>query len=98
MFIFSFISFVIALLAVVIGYSGARRFVRDRLRYVDGAQKGTAPIVAGIVAFLIALPLSWLLPLVGTGTAIAFAISVATGVASGARDIKSGNYTSLPRV
>ena len=98
MFIFSFISFVIALLAVVIGYSGARRFVRDRLRYVDGAQKGTAPIVAGIVAFLIALPLSWLIPLVGTGTAIAFAISVATGVASGARDIKSGNYTSLPRV
>jgi sorbitol-specific phosphotransferase system component IIBC len=98
MFIFSFVSFVIALLAVVIGYSGARRFVRDRLRYVDGAQKGTAPIVAGIVAFLIALPLSWLLPLVGTGTAIAFAISVATGVASGARDIKSGNYTSLPRV
>jgi hypothetical protein len=98
MFIFSFISFVIALLAVVIGYSGARRFVRDRLRYVDGAQKGTAPIVAGIVAFLIALPLSWLLPLVGTGTEIAFAISVATGVASGARDIKSGNYTSLPRV
>jgi len=40
----------------------------------------------------------WLLPIVGTGTAIAFAVSVATGVAVGARDIKSGNYTSLPRV
>jgi len=43
-------------------------------------------------------PIRWLLPIVGTGTAIAFAVSVATGVAVGARDIKSGNYTSLPRV
>ena len=94
---FSFIAMLIAVLAVVMGYSGARRFVR-RLRYVDGAQKGTAPIIAGIVAFLIALPVVWLLPIVGTGTAIAFAVSVATGVAVGARDIKSGNYTSLPRV
>ncbi|MDP9179166.1 MAG: hypothetical protein M3O61_15935 [Gemmatimonadota bacterium] len=95
---FGMISLLIALVAVVLGYSGARKFVRDRLRYVDGAQKGTAPIVAGIVTFLIALPVVWLLPLVGTGTAIAFALSVATGVAVGARDIKSGNYTSLPRV
>ena len=95
---FGFITMLIALVAVVIGYAGARRFVRDRLRYVDSAQKGTAPIIAGIVAFLIALPVSWLLPLIGTGTAIAFAVSVATGVAVGARDIKSGNYTSLPRV
>jgi len=95
---FSFIAMLIAVLAVVMGYSGARRFVRERLRYVDGAQKGTAPIIAGIVAFLIALPVVWLLPIIGTGTAIAFAVSVATGVAVGARDIKSGNYTSLPRV
>ena len=95
---FSFIAMLVAVLAVIFGYSGARRFVRDRLRYVDGAQKGTAPIIAGIVAFLIALPVVWLLPIVGTGTAIAFAVSVATGVAVGARDIKSGNYTSLPRV
>ena len=95
---FGFLTMLIALVAVVVGYSGARRFVRDRLRYVDGAQKATAPIIAGIVAFLIALPISWLVPLVGAGTAIAFAISVAVGVASGSRDIKSGNYTSLPRV
>lgn len=94
---FSLIAMLIAIVAVLIGYNGARRFVRDRLRYVDGAQKGTAPIVAGIVAFLIALPVVWLLPLVGIGTAVAFAVSVATGVAVGARDIKSGNYTSLPR-
>lgn len=94
---FGMITLLIALAAVLVGYSGARRFVRDRLRYVDGAQKGTAPIVAGIVAFLIVLPVVWLLPLVGIGTAIAFALSVATGVAVGARDIKSGNYTSLPR-
>ena len=95
---FNLIAMLISIAAILIGYSGARRFVRDRLRYVDGAQKGTAPIIAGIVAFLVALPVVWLLPLVGTGTAIVFAVSVATGVAVGARDIKSGNYTSLPRV
>jgi hypothetical protein len=94
---FSMIGLLIAVAAVVIGYSGARRFVRNRLRYVDGAQKTTAPIIAGIVAFLIALPVVWLLPLVGIGTAIAFAVSIAAGVAIGARDIKSGNYPSLPR-
>ena len=95
---FNLIAMLISIAAILIGYSGARRFVRDRLRYVDGAQKGTASIIAGIVAFLVALPVVWLLPLVGTGTAIVFAVSVATGVAVGARDIKSGNYTSLPRV
>lgn len=94
---FTMIGLLIAVAAVVIGYSGARRFVRNRLRYVDGAQKTTAPIIAGIVAFLIALPVVWLLPLVGIGTAIAFAVSIAAGVAIGARDIKSGNYPSLPR-
>jgi hypothetical protein len=94
---FSMIGLLIAVAAVVIGYSGARRFVRNRLRYVDGAQKTTAPVIAGIVAFLIALPVVWLLPLVGIGTAIAFAVSIAAGVAIGARDIKSGNYPSLPR-
>jgi len=94
---FGMIGLLIAIAAVVIGYTGARRFVRDRLRYVDGAQKTTAPIIAGIVAFLIALPVVWLLPLVGIGTAIAFAVSIAAGVAIGARDIKSGNYPALPR-
>jgi drug/metabolite transporter (DMT)-like permease len=94
---FGILALIVSALVVVAGYTGARRFVRDRLRYVDGAQKGTAPIIAGIVAFLIALPVAWLLPLIGTGTAIAFAISVATGVAVGARDIKTGNYPSLPR-
>ncbi len=94
---FSMIGLLIAVAAVVIGYSGARRFVRNRLRYVDAAQKTTAPVIAGIVAFLIALPVVWLLPLVGIGTAIAFAVSIAAGVAIGARDIKSGNYPSLPR-
>jgi len=94
---FGFFGLLIALAAVVIGYVGARRFVRDRLRYVDGAQKSTAPVIAGIVAFLIALPVVWLLPVVGIGTAIAFAVSIAAGVATGARDIKSGNCPSLPR-
>ncbi len=95
---FNLIALAIAVVAAIFGYNAAKRFVRDRLRYVEGAHRPTAPIIAGIAAFLIALPIVGLLPIVGIGTAITFALSVAGGVAAGSRDVKSGNYTSLPRV
>jgi len=47
-----------------------------------------APIVAGIGAALIAAPIVWLLPLVGTGSAIAFGLSVALGVAAGNKEVR----------
>lgn len=76
--------------AVVIGYMNARHFVRTRLRYVDAAQRGLAPVVAGIIAAAIALPVVWLLPTVGTISALLFGAAVGTGVAHGARDVKKG--------
>jgi len=89
--IFSTIAFIIALVAAVFGYNVAKRFVRDRLRYVDGAHKPTTPIIAGIGAYLLAILVVGFLPIVGIGTAITFALSVAFGAAAGSREVKSGN-------
>lgn len=85
------ISFIIAAISAVVLHSGARRFVRDRLRYVDAVQKGLAPWVAGVATFVVASLIVGLLPIVGIGTAITAAVAVGSGVAAGARDIKKGH-------
>jgi hypothetical protein len=92
---FTMIAFAIAAVAAVFGYSAARKFVRDRLRFVEGAHKPAAPVIAGIGAYLIALVVVGLLPIVGWGTAAAFALSVAFGTAAGSRQVKSGDYPFL---
>ncbi|MFP5356520.1 MAG: hypothetical protein ACLGIK_15485 [Gemmatimonadota bacterium] len=74
--------------AVVIGYTQARAFVRERLRYVDIAQSAIAPLIAGFGAAIIASPIVALLPLVGGGTALAFGVSVGMGVVNGQRDVR----------
>lgn len=85
-----FLSVVISLGAAWFGYGTARRFVRERLRYVDGALTGGAAIVAGVGATLIAWPVAWLLPLVTGGTALAFGLAVGLGARAGASDVKHG--------
>lgn len=82
------IGFALSLAAVIIGFTQAKEFVARRLRYVDAARGPFAPIVAGIGAALIALPIVALIPLVGTGTALVFGLSVAAGVAAGAKEIR----------
>jgi hypothetical protein len=80
-------------IAMVIAYaaqSATRRFVRERLRYVDAARKGIAPWLAGGVAALVAAPVVAVLPIVGAGTALTLGVAVGMGVANGARDIKQG--------
>jgi hypothetical protein len=76
--------------AIILGYLSTRRFVRTRLRFVDAIQRRRAAWFAGAGAALIALPVAWLLPLVGTGTALLFGAAVGTGVAHGARDVRKG--------
>jgi UDP-N-acetylmuramyl pentapeptide phosphotransferase/UDP-N-acetylglucosamine-1-phosphate transferase len=93
--IFSTIAFLIAAVVSVFGYSATKKFVRDRLRFVEGAHKATTPIVAGIGAYLVAMVVVGLLPIVGLGTAIAFGLSVALGAAAGSREVKSGNLPYL---
>lgn len=85
----------VTIAAVIIGYMNSRRFVRTRLRYVDAVQRWTAPLLAGLGAALVATPVAWLLPLVGSGTAVLFGLAVGTGVAHGARDVKRGTPSLL---
>jgi hypothetical protein len=52
-------------------------------------------VIAGIGAYLLALVVVGFLPIVGIGTAISFALSVALGAAAGSREVKSGNLPYL---
>ncbi len=84
------ISFGIAAVTAIVLHSTARRFVRNRLRYVDGVQKSIAPWLAGGAAFIAGAVLVPILPFVGLGTALTAALAVGSGVAAGARDIRQG--------
>jgi hypothetical protein len=83
----------LAVAAMLYGYSGAKQFVRTRLRYVDAALSKTAPWVAAVGATAISLPLFVFLPLpfFGVTTAGLFGLSVAAGVAAGAKSIRTGS-------
>lgn len=83
------LAFAATIAAAAFGFIAARKYVRDRLKFVDGVHGLKAPVIAGLAAWAIATPLTWLLPLVGAGTAIAFGLSVAFGVRAGARDIRT---------
>jgi hypothetical protein len=67
------------------GFLFTRDFVRRRLRYVDAIQKPSVPVVAGVVATAVALPVA-ALPIITMGTALAFGVGVGAGVASGRKD------------
>ena len=82
----------LALTAGLGGYLMARNFVRNRLRFVDAIHSGWAPLVAGVVAFAFAWPLS-LFPLVSVGPAIMFGIGIGLGTATGARIVRRGDAT-----
>jgi len=84
------VSLAIAAAAGIILHGTARRFVRNRLRYVDAVQKGIAPWIAGGAAFLAGAIVVPFLPFVGIGTAVTAALAVGSGVAAGARDIRNG--------
>lgn len=85
---FMFIRIGIAIAVAIVGYLQAKGFVQTKLRFVDAAQHFAAPLIAAVVAMLVAAPVVWLLPLVGKGTAILFGLGVGAGVSSGAKDIR----------
>ena len=85
---FDLIAFAATIAATAFGYITARRFVRERLKFVDGAQTWRAPFIAGLAAWAVATPVVWLLPLVGGPTAVLFGVSVALGTRAGAKDIR----------
>jgi hypothetical protein len=82
------IGLAITLAVALIGYWQSKQFVQNKLRFVEAVHKASAALLAGIAAAAVAMPVVWLLPLVGTGTALLFGVSVALGVNAGARDIR----------
>ena len=85
---FGLLAFALSSAAVIIGFTQAKAFVSQRLRYVDAARSPLAPLVAGVGAALIAAPIVWMLPIIGAGSAIAFGLSVGLGVAAGNKEIR----------
>ena len=85
--LFFLIKLGITVAVALFGYWQAKNFVQTRLRFVDAVHRGAAPVIAGIGAFLVAWPFTFL-PLIHITTAIVFGASVAVGVNAGARDIR----------
>lgn len=86
-FVWNFLWLAIAGAASVGGYITTKRFVRTRLRFVDGVHRRGVPVMAGIAAWGVGL-VAAVLPLVTPVTAMLFGIGIGTGVAAGRRDLK----------
>lgn len=91
-FFWLLVSIGISLAVTGFGFAVARRYVRDRLKFVDAIHTMKAPVIAGLVGWAVFMPLT-MLPLIGVGTAIIFGLSVALGVRAGAKDIKIGRLS-----
>jgi hypothetical protein len=69
-----------------------RQFVRERLRFVDAAQRPSAPWIAGAATGLAAWPVFGILlaflPAVGAATAVALGVTVGAAVRSGQKQVK----------
>ena len=91
-FFWLLVSIGISLAVTGFGFAVARRYVRDRLKFVDAIHTMKAPIIAGLVGWAIFMPLT-MFPLIGVGTAIVFGLSVGLGVRAGAKDIKIGRLS-----
>jgi hypothetical protein len=91
-FFWTLVSIAISLAVTTAGFAVARRYVRDRLKFVDAVHTMKAPIIAGLVGWAIFMPLT-MFPLIYVGTAIVFGLSVGLGVRAGAKDIKIGRLS-----
>jgi hypothetical protein len=86
--LFTLFGILITFLVTLAGFVLSQRFVENRLRYVDAVQRPYAPLLAGVIAGVVAIPIVAILPVIGVGTAVLFGVSVFAGVASGAREIR----------
>ena len=71
------------------GYFKSRRFVRERLRFIDAVQRPATPIAAGLASGLATGVLVAIVPFIG-GLAIPVltGIGIGVGVSHGAKDSK----------
>jgi hypothetical protein len=82
---FTIIGLIATAALAAFGYFQTRAFVSRRLAYVDAVHRSGAPLIAGIGAAVLAMPVVALLPLVGGGTALLFGASVGLGVSAGTK-------------
>jgi hypothetical protein len=85
---FEVIGIAITLGVAAVGYIQARAFTRKKLQFVDSAQSGVAPVIAGVVTAVAAGIVLLFVPFFGAGTALLLGAGVGAGVASGQSDIK----------
>ncbi|MCZ6916861.1 MAG: hypothetical protein O7I93_08795 [Gemmatimonadetes bacterium] len=71
----------------IFGYIKSRKFVRERLRFVDAVHKPYAPVLGGLVTALAVGAVVWL-PLVAPVTALLAGIGIGAGISHGSRDSK----------
>ena len=100
---FRLIGFGLAIATLIFGFITARRFVRERLRYVDAVQGRRAALLAGVgAAVLSALPFAFVpLPVFGLakrwlwicGTWICKAVSSRSGTQSSGSPASSRSRT-----
>jgi len=83
------IELIIALGLGGFGYFKTRRFVRERLRFIDIVQKPVAPVVAGVGTAVATGVVVALVPFIG-GLAIPVlaGLGIGVGVSHGAKDSK----------
>ncbi len=71
------------------GYFKTRRFVREKLRFVDAVQRPATPIAAGLATGLATGVLVFLVPFIGGLTIpVLTGIGIGVGVSHGAKDSK----------
>ncbi len=70
------------------GYFRSRRFVRERMRFVEAVQGPAAPVVAGVATAVAAGVVVSVLPVVGALTAVLSGVGIGIGVSHGAKDSK----------
>ncbi len=83
------IELIIALGLGGFGYFKSRRFVRERLRFVDAVRKPAVPVVAGVGTAVVAgiffalpfVPGGWVIPVLA-------GLGIGAGVSHGAKDSK----------
>jgi hypothetical protein len=81
--------------ATAFGYVRSRSFVVRRLRFVDAVRSPAAPIVAGVTAAALAVPVVWVLPIIGGGTALLFGAGVGAGTRAGVRALRRSLSTGI---
>ena len=72
--------------ATGVAYTWTKGFVRRRLRFVDAIRKPLAPVVAGVVAAALAVPIAGLLPVVTAASGLLIGAGVGAGVANGRKE------------